>query len=62
MVKRRNSPFASFDRMAPRRVPMDGAPVMLKPGRITKARNTKVQRPPPAGLWSVDNPGGGFIP
>jgi hypothetical protein len=33
MVKRRNSPYASFDRGAPRRIKVDFAAVILTSGR-----------------------------
>jgi hypothetical protein len=37
MVKRRNSPYKSFDRAAPRRVDADCRPTIKTPGRPAKA-------------------------
>jgi hypothetical protein len=58
MLKRRNSPYASHDWHAPRRVPMDCTPVMLGPGRITRPRGGEKDDPT---MWSSATPTGGFV-
>jgi hypothetical protein len=42
MVKRRNSPYASHDRQAPRHVDMDCTAVMLNPMPVTVRDRKKI--------------------
>jgi hypothetical protein len=57
MLKRRNSPYASFDPAAPRNVKLDCTPTLLRPGRLTKPKPTRTKAPP---QWSPDSPNGAF--
>ena len=58
MLKRRNSPYASYNPAKPRRVVLDCTPQLLPPGRLTKSKRPSAKAPP---LWSPSNPSGLFM-
>jgi hypothetical protein len=57
MVKRRNSPYATHDRSARTRVPIDCTPSAIDP----PARRPALRRAKPGTVWSLENPSGRFI-
>ena len=58
MLKRRNSPYASFNAAKPRRMGLDCTPQLLSPGRLTKPKRVSAKAPPP---WSPSNPTVAFM-
>lgn len=58
MLKRRNSPYASFNPTAPRNVKLDCTPTLLRPGRLIKPKRASTMAPPQK---SLDSPDGVFM-